>query len=239
MNDEAKNEKTLPFYWKHDVALIDSRSDRIALLMGVLSFVNGRWELRDRTATVECAAVDRDCQQFRDRCVFASKFAIHRECFTVGDVTHAKIYISIDEFHAASLPLAKVDVDIDEISSVDGVRFLALSKSIPQMIYCSDTAIRHVFGYLIVASLHGQSQPVESNRHGKRPRKDHHSNSTPEADSQGPANCILLVSHDHPLSYPALTEGRVYEIRLSRRKLLSNPYFAYPLHSLFHRNCVR
>lgn len=228
VNVEAENEKTptLPFYWKHDVALIDSRSDRISLLMGVLSFLNGRWELRDRTASVECVAVERDCQQFRDRCVFTSKFAVHRECFTVGDSTHARIYVSIDEFHAASLPLAKADVDIDEISSVNGVRFLALSKSIPQMVYSSDTAIRHVFGYLVVASLHCQSQLVEASPPSKRPRKNQHSDLMSETDSEGPANCILLVSHDHPtLSYAALVEGRVYEIRLAKRKLLSKPIF--------------
>lgn len=191
--------------------------------MGVLSFLNGRWELRDQSGSVECIAVDRDCQQFRDRCIFTSKFDVHRESFTVGDSTSTKTYISIEEFHAASLPLAKPDVDIDETSSVDGVRFLALNKSLPQRVYSSATAIRHVFGYLIVASLHGQSQQtIEVDRPAKRAKKE--APSDMQTDEEGPANCILLVGHDHPtLSYPTLVEGRVYEIRLTRRELLSNP----------------
>lgn len=228
--NEAANEngrKAVPHYWDHDVATIDSRSDRICLLMGVLSFLNGRWELRDQSGSVECVAVDRDCQQFRDRCIFTSKFAVHRESFLVGDSSSTKlerkIYISIEEFHAASLPLAKLDVDIDETSSVDGVRFLALNKSLPQMVYSSTPATRHVFGYLIVASLHGQSQwTMELDRPSKRAKKERRSDM--QTDEEGPANCILLVDQDHPtLSYPTLVEGRVYEIRLTRRELLANP----------------
>lgn len=232
-------QKPLVHYWDHDVAPIDSRSDRICLLMGVLSFLNGRWELRDRTGSVECVAVDRDCQQFCDRCVFATKFTVHRESFTVGDSTHRRVYVGIDEFHAASLPLAKSDVDVEESSSVDGVRFLALSKSMPQMTHLTNTAIRHIFGYLVVASFHGQS-PAEDpptkrskkeilGQHCGRLQHHHqqqqqHLGDRTEIDEERLANCILFVDHDHPtLSYPALVEGRVYEIRLPRRKLLSNP----------------
>ena len=255
INPDDKNKKETtspiaalpPLYWKHDVAPIDSRSDRISVLMGILSFLNGRWVLRDGNASVECVAVDGDCHQFRERCVFASKFNVHRECFTVGDPAEQqqRVYISIEEFHAASLPLAKPDV-VDEISSsstTESVRFLALNKSLPQMIYSSDTAIRHVFGYLIVASLHGQSTSLEADRcDRKRRKKDEHSDlmrqqqqqhqlqTTSQSTEGGSANCILLVSHDHPtLSYPALMEGRVYEIRLDRRKLLSNPYLFFRL----------
>ena len=225
-NSDSKNEKksTSNFYWEHDVALIDSRSDRICVLMGVLSFLNGRWELRDRSGSVECVAVDRDCQQFRDRCVFASKFAVHRESFTiVGDSTeqHQRVYVSIDEFHAASLPLAKPDVNIDQTSSVDGVRFLALNKSMPQLVFCSTVSVRHVFGYLVVASLHGQwiDGDLPPN---KRPRKD--GLGYTQSDDEGPAKCILFFHHDHPtMSYPALVEGRVYEIRLAKRELLASP----------------
>lgn len=211
------------------MAPIDSRSDRICVLMGVLSFLNGRWELRDRSGSVECIAVDRDCQQFRDRCVFASKFAVHRESFDALDDDskqqehHQRVYVSIDEFHAASLPLAKPDVDVDETSSVDGVRFLVLNKSLPQLVFCSTVSVRHIFGYLVAASLHGQSQ-IDGDRPAKRPKKDRAATYTQTADDEGPANCILFFHHDHPtLSYPALVEGRVYEIRLARRELLANP----------------
>lgn len=231
--NNIKTASTAPLYWKHDVAPIDSRSDRVSILLGILSFLNGRWELRDGNASVECVAVDRDCHQFRDRCVFASKFAVHRERFTVGESEgerRQRVYISIEEFHAASLPLARPDAVDETNHSTESVRFLALNKSMPQMVYSSDTAIRHVFGYLIVASLHGQSESDRLGDH-KRRKKDERSDVTrqPEPSQSssaegGPANCILLVSHDHPtLSYPALVEGRVYEIRLARRKLLSNP----------------
>lgn len=203
--------------------------------MGVLSFLNGRWILQDESGRLECVAVDRDCQQFRDRCIFTTKFAVHRESFTVDDSSRAeaaastkpeqKIYISIDEFHAASLPLvSQADADIEETSSVEMVRFLALNKSMPMKILTSTVAIRHVFGYLIVASLHGQSRAVDSDQPpmAKRAKTDRRSDM--QTDEDGPANCILLVDHNHStLSYPTLVEGRVYEIRLSRKKLLSNP----------------
>ncbi|XP_046457393.1 uncharacterized protein LOC124204384 isoform X3 [Daphnia pulex] len=227
------NPKTAsPLYWKHDVAPIDSRSDRLSILLGILSFLNGRWELRDGHASVEVVAVDRDCHQFRDRCVFASKFSVHRECFTVEEDRHhqqQRVYVSIEEFHAASLPLAKPDVVDETNPSTESVRFLALNKSLPQMVYSSDTAIRHVFGFLIVASLHGQSEADRLGDDPKRRKKDEsvvESSQWPSSAEGGPANCILLVSQDHPtLSYPALVEGRVYEIRLARRKLLSNPIY--------------
>lgn len=220
-----------PHYWDHDMAFIDSRSDRICLLMGVLSFSNGRWLLRDGGDSVECLAVDRDCQQFRDRLVFTSKFAVHRESFTIDSsatsgLHQKKVYISIDQFQGASLPLTPppdlVGDGLECSSTERSVRFLALNKSTPQLVYSSTDAIRHVFGFLIVASLHGQS--CETDRPAKRIKITNHRRSDIDEETTGPANCILLVSQCHTtLSYPTLVEGRVYEVRLARKELFSNP----------------
>ena len=230
-----KNSQFPPHYWEHEVAVIESCPERICLLMGILSFVNGVWELRDKKGSIECAAPERDCHQYRDRCVFATKWVVHRETFGTDDQELVdKVYISIDSFHAASLPTNDDSVSMtpfrDNPSQRNSVRFLVLDKSMPQLIYFSLPATRHVFGYLVVASLYSHSidndiatadQPLT-----KRRKHEAFSSSAPPTQDEdgGPTQCILCFDQNHKsFSYPEVMEGRVYQMELDRKLLLKLP----------------
>lgn len=225
-------------YWEHEVAIIESRSDLISLLVGLLSFRRGRWELLDNAGSVEVVASEGDCLQFRDRVVFATSFSVHREAFTPADCggssTYQRVYLGIDDFQPATMPLARPEQEKREESCPDegegSVRFLALDKSMPLSLYVNQPAIRRIFGYLVLASLHSDvpegSGTKLTKRHCSWTGSRSSSSQAERANNpEGPAKCLLFFAHDHPsLGYPELIEGRVYVIRLSRRKLLTNPY---------------
>ena len=127
---------------------------------------------------------------------------------------------------AASLPLSHPEGALNETDDqVEGLRFLVLNKSMPQFAYITMPAIRHMFGYLVFALLH-TNRKEEDQPNRKRPKKDHPIviESSGSGEETGPSKCLLFFQHDHPcISYPDLVEGRVYHIRLSRQKLMSNP----------------
>lgn len=126
------------------------------------------------------------------------------------------------------MPLSRPDGVMEETNEQvdEGVRFLVLNKSMPQSVYLSLPAIRHVFGYLVFASLHvrGQEEEAEGGPAHKRLKMGRVSAaSRPEEDL--PAKCLFFFHDDHPgLTYPEVVEGKVYLIRVARRKLFSNPY---------------
>ena len=231
-----------PRYWEHEVAVVESRSDLICLLVGVLCFRQGRWELRDARGSVELVASDGDCLQFRDRLVFSTSFCVHRETFTLsgGDATSVtttfrRVYLTIEDFQPASMPLIRPEETTWPSRPMDAdcqgvVRFLALNKSMPMSVYISQPAIRRAFGYLVLASIHSGAElpPGEEDAMAPKPAKRRYvvcSQTEKAGDPEGPAKCVFFFDHDHPgLGSPELIEGRVYVIRLPRWKLLTNPY---------------
>ena len=234
--DNGANQKSQqPHYWEHEVAVVESCPERICLLMGILSFVNGVWELRNLQGSIVCAAADRDCHQYRDRCVFATKWTVHRETFTDADKNQfKKVYISIDSFHAACLP-TNDDGSISsitrnpsqrEVGSSNSVRFLVLGKSMPQLIYSSLPSTRYIFGYLAVVSLYAQStrhQPLAKRRKSDVFTSSARSATQEQADG-GPTRCIFCFDQNHKsLTYPELMEGRVYQMELDSSQLMKHP----------------
>lgn len=229
--------KVTPF-WEYDVALIDSRSDLINLLIGVLSFLNGRWVLRDQNHSVECIAVGDDYEQYQDRLIFTSKFAIHRETFTVleskSTKLYQKIYISIEEYQVASSALLQSYTNIGGKKPTDCVSFFVLYKSCSQVFYSGTSGFEPVFGFLIVASL---QKMKEEDIPAKRTKFDHHLDTV---DFVGDTDIALLLDHNHQtLKYPDVQEGDVYEISMTREELLKNRLlncFHFALRSILHKS---
>lgn len=213
-------------YWKHDTATVDSTSPPLLVLFGVLTFQNGLWQLKDNSDSICCILADRMHHQFKDRCVFATKFNVHREIFstTSGEELEKQIYLSINELHAASLPLSEPKISSDQQATKETVRFLLLSKSMTLTIFSNQTVKRHLFGFLITAAVFDFSQPDDSERPGN-PKKRKFDGETGSTEKLMPTNCVLAFSHQHSCAgFSSLNEGRVYEIFISKRELLKQRY---------------
>lgn len=160
--------------------------------------------------------------QFRDRCVFATAFHVHRETFLVegSGKPEKRIYLSIDELHPASLPVSEPKVSPEAQPARESIRFLALSKSMPLMIFSNNAAKLKIFGFLVTATLYGASHPSCPESPWQPKKKMRTVRETGANDEPLPSNCVFAFSHQQCcVDFSALNEGKVYEICLSKQEL--------------------
>ena len=225
-SDRCSNSMTKLHYWQHDVANIDSQGDHISipLLIGVLSFQNGHWEIRDKSGSIECIGPNLDHNQYQNELIFTTKFVVHREVFNVEAMPRQRIYVSLDEIHktwlgeseAALVPPLDVTWNLDQ-----HVNFLVLNKSLSQRISLKYPESCHVYGFLLLVSLLRSAPPATQDGTKHSVRQFRKNTDEMESSEQGPESCILLIDHS-TVSYPYLIEGQVYQLHLSTEQLLAN-----------------
>ena len=225
-SDRCNNSMIKSRYWQHDVANVNSQGDQISipLLIGVLSFQNGHWEMRDKSGSIECVGPNLDYNQYGNELIFATKFVVHREIFNVEPMPQHRIYVSLDEIHRTWLMESEASPVSPLVATCNldqCVNFLVLNKSMSQRISLKYPETCHVFGFLLLVSL---LRPTCSTiQDGTKHSIGQFRKNAGEMDSpeQAPESCILLFDHS-TVSYPCLIEGRVYQLHLPCEKLLSN-----------------
>lgn len=225
-SDRCGNSMTKSYYWQHDVANIDSQGDQISipLLIGVLSFRNGHWEIRDKSGSIQCAGPNLDYDQYQNELVFTTKFVVNREIFNVEPIPLHKIYVSFNEIHKTRL----METETARVSSLNVtsglnqyVNFLVLNKSLSQRISLKHPETCHVFGFLLLVSLLRSAPPITQDETKDSVRQFSKNRDEMDLSEHGPESCILLIDHS-TVSYPCLIEGHVYQLHLPSEKLLNN-----------------
>ena len=202
-------------YWQHEMAAISSNCDQVAVIIGILVFVDGTWRLQDSSgSTVQCLLVGDhlNVTELYGRLVFATKFVVHRETFQTADTSQPvkiQTYVSLsvpDELHVASAEISPLPLKSDDLIRSELVQFLLLNKSLPQMIHFVSPQKGRVFGYLISVSLL-QSAAVQSDAADlKRRRK-----------TNTPISCMFFCGGEAlTCLYPCLVEGNVYQVNKSK-----------------------
>ena len=218
----SNNSSAKSNYWQHHVANIDSQQGdhiSIRLLIGVLSFRNGHWQMGDDSGSIECVAPHLHCNQYCNQLVFATEFVIHREIFTLDSQPLQKTYVSFhqlyttDLLHVEQSPAPQLNVTYD---AHQHVQFLVLNKSLSQRIALRYPDKCHVSGYLLLVSLL-RSLPPNGNA-AKTPAANEMIDDSME---QAPQSCILVVDHS-TVDYPSIIEGQVYQLHLPSHQLLAN-----------------
>lgn len=188
-------------YWLNETAFVASSARQVMLLIGLLSFANGYWRLTDRVGFIECIITGRQSDlhhHFQGRIIFADKFVVHRETFTLDSVRYERTYLSLDaaDIRIASSPLTKLAISSRDVDK-SFVQFLLLNKSMFQMNYIVVPSKRHAFSYLLNVSLL-QTHPI------------------------GAIDSAIFFCEGQTLlaSYPSLVEGNVYQLHIQTSDIL-------------------
>ena len=214
-------------YWQHEVASLASNVENITVLIGILTFSDGQWWLRDSRNRIQCVAADhgRTLNEWQDRLVFIIRFTVHRETFTVDGNVLKKIYVAwnVEDMQATDFVLPPTVGAIEDCRVVDRnqIQFLLLNKSLPQMIRRTNPR-GQTFGYLLSVSL---LQPAPEESTGREKVKGSGATGEPSESIQpSPLCCLLfLKGSEFDWLYPKLIEGNVYQLNQSRVDLLARP----------------